>query len=91
MMDEYIRFAEVEVLKSLLADTAIPVLDKILASRSTLDKIKIDNGPPFQSADFADFAQQLPELRNRPQTCVQESKQKDMINNYSKSKMKMKH
>ena len=166
VLDEYSRFAEVEVLKSVSAETVIPILDKILASRGTPDKIKTDNGPPFQSAEFADFAQQLgfvhqkvtpywpeangqaesfmkclgktvkcaqlegkpwrrelhrflrnyratphsstgvppasalngysmkiklPELRNRPQTHIQEFMQKDMINNDSKSKMKMKH
>ncbi len=57
VMDDYSRFAEVEVLKSVSAETVILVLNKILTSRGTPDKIKTDNGPCFQSADLTDFAQ----------------------------------
>jgi hypothetical protein len=57
--DEYSRFPEVEVLKSLSAKTVILKFDKIFASRGIPNVVKSDNGTPFQSAEFAEFAKEL--------------------------------
>lgn len=59
VVDEYSRFPEVEIITSLSARTVIPVLDKLFASRGTPDKLKTDNGTPFQSAEFKQFADHL--------------------------------
>ena len=59
VLDEYSRFPEVEVIRSLSARTVIPVFDKIFASRGTPDKLKTDNGTPFQSEEFKKFADHL--------------------------------
>ena len=57
--DEYSRFPEVEVLKSLSAKSVILKFDKIFASRGIPDVVKSDNGTPFQSSEFAEFAKEL--------------------------------
>ena len=44
VLDEYSRFPEVEVIKSLSAQIVIPIFGKILP-----EKLKTDNGTPFQS------------------------------------------
>ena len=59
VMDEYSRFPEVDIIKSLSSNTVIPVLDKLFASRGTPDKFKTDNGTPFQSEEFKLFAENL--------------------------------
>ena len=45
--DEYSRFPEVEIIKSLQGKTVIPKLDKILATHGIPVEIKSDNGPPL--------------------------------------------
>ena len=58
-LDEYSRFPEVEIIRSLSAQTVIPVIDKLFASRGTPDVLKTDNGTPFQSCEFKTFADYL--------------------------------
>lgn len=53
------RFPEVEVLGSTSANVVIPAMDKLFSSRGIPDKLKSDNGTPFQSAEFAQFAEVL--------------------------------
>lgn len=65
VMDEYSRFPEVEVIKSLSAQTVIPVFEKIFSSRGTPDNLKTDNGTPFQSEEFKRFAVNLGFLHQR--------------------------
>ena len=48
VLDEYFRFPEVEIVKSLSARTVIPIFDKVFSSRGIPDNLKIDNGTPFQ-------------------------------------------
>ena len=55
VIDEYSRFPVVEVLSSTSASCVIPVLDKIFATHGLPDTLKTDNGPPFQSHEFAKF------------------------------------
>ena len=57
VIDEYTRFPEVEVLSSVSARHTLPALDRIFSSRGYPEKLKTDNGPPFNSKEFADFAE----------------------------------
>ena len=59
ILDEYTRFPEVEIIKSLSAKTVIPCMDKVFSSRGIPEKVKTDNGPPFQSEEFSNFAREL--------------------------------
>lgn len=59
VIDEYSRFPEVEITKSTAAKAVIPVLDKIFASKGIPLVLKSDNGPPFQSEEFAEFSREL--------------------------------
>ena len=56
LVDEYSRFPIVEIIRSVSANTVIPVLDKHLATFGYPDVIKSDNGAPFNSDAFASFA-----------------------------------
>ena len=53
LVDEYSRFPIVEIIRSVSANTVIPVLDKHLATFGYPDVIKSDNGAPFNSDAFA--------------------------------------
>ena len=57
IMCERTRFPEVEVLGSTAAKTVIPALDRLFSSRGIPDKLKTDNGPPFNSHEFSVFAE----------------------------------
>ncbi len=59
ILDEYSRFPEVEVISSLSARVVIPRLEKVFASRGIPEELKTDNGSPFQSSEFRDFAEDL--------------------------------
>lgn len=57
VMDEYSRYPIVEIVKSVSANTVIPVLDKVLSTFGCCKIIKTDNGSPFNSHTFAKFAE----------------------------------
>lgn len=59
VIDEYSRYPEVEIIRSTSANTVIPKLDRILSTHGIPTEIKSDNGPPFQSHSFAQFAQYM--------------------------------
>ena len=59
VIDEFSRYPEVEVLKSTSAKATIPKMDKILSTHGIPTEIKTDNGPPFNSQEFQDFADDL--------------------------------
>ena len=59
IMDEYSRFPEVEIVRSEAAATVVPVLDKLFSSRGIPEKLKTDNGPPFNGFEFEQFADYL--------------------------------
>ena len=40
------------------ADKVIPLFDKIFATHGILEKVKSDNGPPFNGEDMRMYAQQ---------------------------------
>jgi transposase InsO family protein len=56
IIDDYSRYVIVESVPSLTAKDIIPVLDKVLSQFGVPDVIKWDNGPPFNSSAFTDFA-----------------------------------
>ena len=53
------RFPEVAITHSTSAAAVIPALDKILAAYGTPQEMCSDNGPPFNSIEFAKFARKL--------------------------------
>ena len=57
--DDYSRYPVVEIVKSTSAATVIPKLDKVFSEFGVPDVVKSDNGPPFNSKDFASFADDL--------------------------------
>ena len=59
LMDEYSRFPIVEIIKSVSASTTVPKLDKIFAEYGIPLELKSDNGPPFSSLPFHNFAKEL--------------------------------
>ena len=57
--DDYSRYPVVEIVKSTSAMTVIPKLDKVFSEFGVPDIVRSDNGPPFNSKDFASFAEDL--------------------------------
>ena len=57
--DDYSRYPLVEIVKSTSATAVLPRLDKVFSEFGTPDVVKSDNGPPFNSKEFALFAQDL--------------------------------
>ena len=57
--DAYSRFPEVEIIKSTSFKSTVPKLDAIFARHGVPDILKSDNGPPFNSHEFGQFAAQL--------------------------------
>lgn len=58
LMDDYSRFCFAEPVASTAAKAVIglPVLDHILSSMGNIQELRSDNGPPFSSHEFAQFA-----------------------------------
>ena len=59
VIDDYSRFPFVEPVSSTSASAVIPKLDQLFATFGTPRIVKSDNGPPFNSDEFATFAQVL--------------------------------
>lgn len=57
--DDYSRYPVVEIVKSTSAAMVIPKLDKVFSEFGVPDVVKSDNGPPFNSKEFASFADDL--------------------------------
>ena len=56
VIDEFSRFPEVEILHSTTANAVIPKLDGIFSRQGIPKVVKSDNCPPFNSNEFANFA-----------------------------------
>ena len=56
VIDEYSRFPEIEFTTSTSAKATIPKLDRIISTFGIPLEIKSDNGPPFNSEEFAKYA-----------------------------------
>src|SRR4029434_640016 len=59
IVDEYTRYPVVEIVRSVSANTVIPVLDKVFSMFGIPRVLKTDNGPPFNSEQFSKFAVHL--------------------------------
>jgi len=59
VIDDYSRYPEVEIVQSTSARAVIPKLDAIFARHGIPQNVKTDNGSPFNSKDFKDFAEYL--------------------------------
>ena len=55
-IDEFSRLPEVEIVESTAADAVLPRLDRILSTHDIPERIKSDNGPPFNSQDMKTYA-----------------------------------
>ena len=56
VVDDYSRYPVVELVSTTSAAAVIPRLDKIFSMFGIPEKSKSDNGPPFQSREFAEYA-----------------------------------
>src|SRR5664279_966221 len=56
VIDDYTRYPVVEVINSTSANTVIATLDRILSLFSIPTEIRTDNGPPFNSEQFKQYA-----------------------------------
>ena len=56
VIDEYSRFPVVEIVTTIAADKVIPLFDKIFATHVIPEKVKGDNGPPFDGEDMRMYA-----------------------------------
>ena len=59
IVDDYSRFPVVEIIHSTSARTLIPCIDKVFSMFGIPTTLKTDNGPPFNSTEFRDFANYL--------------------------------
>ena len=56
VVDDYSRYPVVEIASTTSAAAVIPRLDKIFSMFGIPELCKSDNGPPFQSREFAEYA-----------------------------------
>ena len=59
IIDDYSRFPTVEIVHSTSANTTIAAFDRVLSQYSIPDVVKTDNGPPFNSVQFAKYAEHM--------------------------------
>ena len=57
VIDADLRYPEVEVVSGSSASVILRALEKIFATHGVPRELKTDNGPPFQSEAFQNFAQ----------------------------------
>ena len=65
MVDEYSRYPIVEIVKSVSARSTIPILDKVISTFGLPRIVKSDNGSPFQSYEFKQFAENMGFIHRR--------------------------
>ena len=56
IVDEYSRFPVVEVVHSTSADTVIPAFERVFATFGNIEQLKTDNGPPWSSNKWKEYA-----------------------------------
>ncbi len=59
LIDDHSRFPIVEVVRSTSSNAVIPCLDKIFSEYGIPEVLRLDNGPPFNSREFNEFAKHL--------------------------------
>lgn len=55
VMDDYSSYPEVEIIRSTNANVTIPHFDSIFSRHELPAMLKTDNGPPFNSEQFAQY------------------------------------
>ena len=58
IIDEYSRYPEVEIVTSTSAESVIPKFERVFATHGIPEKLKSDNGLPFNSEDMRNYAKQ---------------------------------
>ena len=56
VVDDFTGYPDVEIIISLSAKVVIQKLEGLFARRGTPTIVKVDNGAPFQSSEFANYA-----------------------------------
>ena len=59
VIDDYSRYPVIEMVTTTSAKAVIPKLDKIFSAYGVPEEVKSDNGPPFNSNEFRQFAKYL--------------------------------
>lgn len=59
LTDDYSRYPVVEIINSTRAEIVIPILDKILSQFGVPETIRSDNGAPFSSEQFQQYAKYM--------------------------------
>jgi hypothetical protein len=59
IIDGYSCYPEIEIVPSTSAKCTIQAIEKIFATHGIPQTLKTDNGPPFQSAEFDQFAEEM--------------------------------
>ncbi len=59
MICEFSRFPEVVIVYSTAAEVVVPRMDQVFSTLGIPSIVKTDNGPPFNGAEFAKFAEEL--------------------------------
>lgn len=58
VLDAYSKYPEVDLLSSTSAAATLPALERIFSIHGIPEVMKTDNGPPFNSQNFKDFAEE---------------------------------
>ena len=58
VLDAYSRYPEIEIVRSTSAETVILAFNRIFAIHGMPEEVKTNNGTPFQSNAFAQFARE---------------------------------
>ena len=65
MVDEYSRYPIVKIVKSVSARSTISIPDKVISTFELPRIVKSDNGSPFQSYEFKQFAENMGFIHRR--------------------------
>ena len=87
VIDEYSRYPEVEFTTSTEAKATIPKLDRIFSTFGIPLKVKTDNGSPFQSEAFSNYAKYMG-FEHDPITPVY-PKANGLVENFNKNIVKV--
>ncbi|KAL1424138.1 hypothetical protein MTO96_003636 [Rhipicephalus appendiculatus] len=59
IVDDFSRYPVVHIISSTDARRVLPLLRAVFAQFGIPEQVRTDNGPPFQGAEFANFAEEL--------------------------------
>ena len=66
-IDEFSRFVDVDITTSTSGEKLLPILDKLWASQGTCNTLVTDNGPPYNSQEFAAYCRKMG-IKHKPVT-----------------------